>query len=158
IIVTPVDGRIPSHEVDRSWMHGMPNKEDESMVQLYKVKTQVNPTVPFAGSAAEPKLLTLTALPSFVRSIAIHAAILSNVHATFLNSVGVNNEFISPWRARLQSIKRMRGIAERDAEKITPEVYSDDIPAPASESTDFSKATAAQVLDLLTKELEEFRS
>ncbi|ORX67181.1 hypothetical protein DL89DRAFT_226220 [Linderina pennispora] len=145
IIVTPVDGRIPSHE-------------DESMVQLYKVKTQVNPTVPFAGSATEPKLLTLTALPSFVRSIAIHAAILSNVHATFLNSVGVNNEFISPWRARLQSIKRMRGITERDAEKITPEVYSDDIPAPASESTDLSKATAAQVLDLLTKELEELRN
>ncbi|KAI7825517.1 hypothetical protein BX661DRAFT_154749 [Kickxella alabastrina] len=56
---------------------------DKTMyVQLYKVMTQVNPSVPFYGPAIEPKLLTLTALPAFVRSIAIHAAILSNVFSS----------------------------------------------------------------------------
>ncbi|KAJ2828467.1 Tuberous sclerosis 2-like protein, partial [Coemansia sp. 'formosensis'] len=83
IIVTPVDGRVSNlQEHFRGFSHES-ESDDSQFVQLYKVKTQVNPDVPFVGPAVEPKLLTLTALPSFVRSIGIHAAILSQVYTCY---------------------------------------------------------------------------
>ncbi|KAI9502263.1 hypothetical protein BX070DRAFT_193497 [Coemansia spiralis] len=102
-----------------------PSESDKKLTkfeQLYKVKTQVNPDLPFAGPAMEPKLLSLTALPSFVRSVAIHAAIFSQV---FSSSSVVDmraSEFISPWRARLQTIKRIRVHLQKDSAKRAMEI------------------------------------
>ncbi|KAJ2001257.1 Tuberous sclerosis 2-like protein [Coemansia sp. RSA 2322] len=114
IIVTPVDGRVPSHEEDSSWLHNKSADDEPRFVQLYKVRTQVNPNVPFVGPAMEPKLLTLTALSAFVRSIGIHAAILSQVFTSYNVADVSAAEFVSPWRARLRTIKRVRATAERE--------------------------------------------
>ncbi|KAI8320449.1 hypothetical protein GQ54DRAFT_298650 [Martensiomyces pterosporus] len=161
IIVTPVDGRIPSHEVDSSWLHSDPGGAEAKFVQLYKVKTQVNANVPFVGPAMEPKLLTLTALPAFVRSVAIHAAIISQVYSDCKRNGGVG-EFISPWRARLQAIKRIRSAAEREAAKQQQQSASAQSPAGSpllDEKEEWPAglhAPASQVLDHLTRELESF--
>ncbi|KAJ1771895.1 Tuberous sclerosis 2-like protein [Coemansia sp. RSA 1843] len=108
IIVTPVDGQTSVQEDTSAWSQSDPAYNVPKFEQLYKVKTQVNPDVPFVGPAMEPKLLALSALPLFVRSVAIHAALFSQV---FSNSNIVDThatEFISPWRARLRIIKRIR--------------------------------------------------
>ncbi|KAJ1645833.1 Tuberous sclerosis 2-like protein [Coemansia asiatica] len=115
IIVTPVDGSIPNRDEDAIWLSSRENDSEETQfVQLYKVKTQVHPEVPFFGPAMEPKLLTLTALPAFVRSIAIHAAILSQVFSSCKKVNSSAAEFISPWRARLRTIQRIRLYAQRE--------------------------------------------
>ncbi|KAJ1993660.1 Tuberous sclerosis 2-like protein [Coemansia umbellata] len=122
IIVTPVDGQTPAPEEGGSWLQSESDKKLTKFEQLYKVKTQVNPDLPFAGPAMEPKLLSLTALPSFVRSVAIHAAIFSQV---FSSSSVVDmraSEFISPWRARLQTIKRIRVHLQKDSAKRAMEI------------------------------------
>ncbi|KAJ1818761.1 Tuberous sclerosis 2-like protein [Coemansia sp. RSA 2598] len=120
IIVTPVDGGIPNRDEDASWFSSEADDEDTHFVQLYKVKTQVNPDVPFFGPAMEPKLLTLTALPAFVRSIAIHAAILSQVFSSCKKVNSSAAEFISPWRARLRTIQRIRLYAQREKARPLP--------------------------------------
>ncbi|KAJ1952785.1 Tuberous sclerosis 2-like protein, partial [Dipsacomyces acuminosporus] len=156
IIVAPVDGSIPSHEADSSWLYGDTGDAETKCVQLYKVKTQANASIPFVGPAMEPKLLTLTALPAFVRTIAIHAAILSQVYSECKKNKGIS-EFISPWRARLQAIKRIRVAAEKEAAKQSPHVRCP--PASRGQSNslpDFSRATAEQALDHLTNELSLF--
>ncbi|PIA14018.1 hypothetical protein COEREDRAFT_28980, partial [Coemansia reversa NRRL 1564] len=109
IIVTPVDGLVASHEETSSRLHGELPEQGAHEVQLYKVRTQINPEIPFIGPAAEPKVLTLTALPAFVRSIAIHAVIFSQVYTTCKSSeTGGEAEYVSLWHARLQIIKRIR--------------------------------------------------
>ncbi|KAJ1861115.1 Tuberous sclerosis 2-like protein [Coemansia sp. RSA 2703] len=120
IIVTPVDGRIPNRDEDTSWLNNEPDNSETQFVQLYKVKTQVNPNVPFYGPAMEPKLLTLTALPAFVRSIAIHAAILSQVFSSCKKVDSSAAEYISPWRHRLRAVQRARLHAQRQTAKPLP--------------------------------------
>ncbi|KAJ2726467.1 Tuberous sclerosis 2-like protein [Coemansia sp. Benny D115] len=120
IIVTPVDGKIPQHSDAGSWSRSESKNEKIYYDQLYKVKTQVNPNVPFYGPAMEPKLLTLSALPAFVRSVAIHAAILSQVFSSCQKAETSAAEFISPWRARLRTIQRIRLYAQRESAKSAP--------------------------------------
>ncbi|KAJ2787588.1 Tuberous sclerosis 2-like protein [Coemansia interrupta] len=120
IIVTPVDGSIPNRDEDASWLNNEPDHGETQFVQLYKVKTQVNPNVPFYGPAMEPKLLTLTALPGFVRSIAIHAAILSQVFSSCKKVDSSAAEYVSPWRHRLRAIQRARLHAQRQTAKPLP--------------------------------------
>ncbi|KAJ2400272.1 Tuberous sclerosis 2-like protein [Coemansia sp. RSA 2559] len=161
IIVTPVDGKTSVQEDNSTF--NTPRFE-----QLYKVKTQVNPEIPFVGPAMEPKLLALSALPLFVRSVAIHAALFSQV---FSNSNIVDTyatEFISPWRARLRIIKRIRLNMLSDAKKAMeatsqssdssqprqPQVGLDEFGEIVS---DPSKAkTGSQALGFLIKDLETF--
>ncbi|KAJ2865276.1 Tuberous sclerosis 2-like protein [Coemansia aciculifera] len=120
IIVTPVDGRISSRQVHITGVPSEAASADADSVQLYKVKTQVNPDVPFAGPAMDPKLLTLTALPAFVRSIGIHAAILSQVYTCYNIADPTVGQFVSPWRSRLWSIKRIRLSAQKEASTRPP--------------------------------------
>ncbi|KAJ1905441.1 Tuberous sclerosis 2-like protein [Coemansia sp. IMI 209127] len=161
IIVTPVDGKT-SVQDDNSTFNA-PRFE-----QLYKVKTQVNPDIPFVGPAMEPKLLALSALPLFVRSVAIHAALFSQV---FSNSNIVDTyatEFISPWRARLRIIKRVRLNMLSDAKKAmeaTAQPSDSSLPRPPQVGlgefgeivSDPSKAkTGSQALGFLIKDMETF--
>ncbi|KAJ2232970.1 Tuberous sclerosis 2-like protein [Coemansia sp. RSA 485] len=141
IIVTPVDGSIPNRDEDATWLNRETNNEETQFVQLYKVKTQVNPDVPFFGPAMEPKLLTLTALPAFVRSIAIHAAILSQVFSSCKKVNSSAAEFISPWRARLRTIQRIRLYAQR--EKARPLPVSSGTPGSGASTGSHSSAQLA---------------
>ncbi|KAJ2127811.1 Tuberous sclerosis 2-like protein [Coemansia sp. RSA 788] len=136
------------------------------MDQLYKVKTQINPDIPFVGPAAEPKVLTLTALPGFVRSVAIHAVVFSQVY-TSCKSAGIGGaEYVSLWRARLQIIKRVRAHAQKERTKRLNALGSQ--PGSLSESSadmaEFGEpisdptmaTTAAQALGYLVRDLESF--
>ncbi|KAJ1895123.1 Tuberous sclerosis 2-like protein, partial [Kickxella alabastrina] len=167
IIVTPVDGTISTREEEIAWPHGetqdaaSPENDKTMYVQLYKVMTQVNPSVPFYGPAIEPKLLTLTALPAFVRSIAIHAAILSNVFSSCKKADSSAAEFISPWRARLRTIHRLRQNAQREAAKSPPTPGADVCGDSLSDFGDIvsnpvQATTASQALGFLVKDLNMF--
>ncbi|KAJ2843308.1 Tuberous sclerosis 2-like protein [Coemansia brasiliensis] len=160
IIVTPVDGQLSSLEEDATWLDSGQHKQHN--VQLYKVKTQINPNIPFIGPAAESKVLTLTALPAFVRSIAIHAAIFSQVYSSCKSADSSSAEFISLWRARLQIIKRVRTHAQR--ERAKRESTHGQPAATAADSDEFGEvvsdpsmaATAAQALGYLARDLESY--
>ncbi|KAI9471578.1 hypothetical protein BX667DRAFT_533171 [Coemansia mojavensis] len=158
IIVTPVDGQLSTG--DATWLNDDQHKKPG--VQLYKVKTQINPNIPFIGPAAESKVLTLTALPAFVRSIAIHAAIFSQVYSSCKSADSSSAEYISLWRARLQIIKRVRTHAQRERAKREsahgqPAETSADSDEFGEEISDPSMAvTAAQALGYLVRDLESY--
>lgn len=79
---------------------------------FYMVQVMSQPGFPEISPAAEPKLVSLKALPGFVRLLAINASVFSAVWA---NREG--GEHVSSWRNRLQEINRLR---ERYAPKPTP--------------------------------------
>ncbi|KAJ2356849.1 Tuberous sclerosis 2-like protein [Coemansia sp. RSA 2618] len=166
IIVTPVDGQVLSREEQVSWLHGDQDESTARVVQLYKVKTQINPDIPFIGPAADPKVLTLTALPAFVRSLAIHAAIFSQVYTSCKSADVGTAEFVSLWRARLQIIKRVRAHAQREQTKrqnalgkqqgdvSDASIDMEEFGGPISDPT--TATTAAQALGYLARDLELF--
>ncbi|KAJ2081397.1 Tuberous sclerosis 2-like protein [Coemansia sp. RSA 988] len=171
IIVTPVDGLVASHEETSSRLHGESPEQSASAVQLYRVRTQINPDIPFIGPAAEPKVLTLTALPAFVRSIAIHAVIFSQVYTTCKSSeTGGGAEYVSLWRARLQIIKRIRVHVQKEATKRASTLGSpQNIPAISDKdmhmeefgeliSNPIQAATACEALGFLVRDLDSFYS
>ncbi|KAJ2492972.1 Tuberous sclerosis 2-like protein [Coemansia sp. RSA 2050] len=160
IIVTPVDGRISSTEEHAQGVPYEYASDDVGFVQLYRVKTQVNPDVPFAGPAMEPKILTLKALPAFVRSIGIHATILSQVYTCYNIADPTVGQFVSPWRSRLWSIKRIRMSAQRETSARSPTAAAPydasvfgDIPEDPTQLT-----TASQALGFLLRDLDLFYS
>ncbi|KAJ2159276.1 Tuberous sclerosis 2-like protein [Coemansia sp. RSA 552] len=171
IIVTPVDGEVTSREEDGSWLDGKPGERKARTVQLYKVRTQVNPNVPFKGPAAEPKVLTLTALPAFVRAIAIHAAIFSQVYTSCKSAEIGSADYVSLWRARLQIIKRVRAHAQRETVRRSSaagQPHSSSSSPGAAAALDMEEfgelvsdpsqaATASQALAYLIQDLESYR-
>ena len=72
-------------------------------IPLYRVTVMSKPGFPEISPAAETKIISLKALPGFVRLLAINASVFSQVWA---NREG--GEHISTWRARLREIKRLR--------------------------------------------------
>ncbi|KAJ2262830.1 Tuberous sclerosis 2-like protein [Coemansia sp. RSA 376] len=162
IIVTPVDGRVSNLQEYIEGITSDSARENLGSVQLYKVKTQVNPDVPFVGPASKPKLLTLTALPAFVRSIGIHAAILSQVYTCYNIADPTVGQFVSPWRSRLWSIKRIRLSAQREASARPPAVAT----AASQDAGVFGAipedpallSTASQALGFLIRDFDSFYS
>ncbi|KAK1760499.1 tuberous sclerosis 2 protein [Echria macrotheca] len=81
---------------------------------------------PEISPAAEPKLVSLKALPGFVRLLAINASVFSHVWA---NREG--GEHVSSWRNRLQEVNRLR-------ERYGPKMY----PTPSPPASSLGGATA----------------
>jgi len=78
--------------------NGAPNGGPFFMVQVMS-----QPGFPEISPASEPKMISLKALPSFVRMLALNASVFSSVWA---NREG--GEHISSWRNRLREIGRLR--------------------------------------------------
>ncbi|SPN99003.1 related to tuberin [Cephalotrichum gorgonifer] len=76
---------------------------DESRSPFYRVKVTSKAGFPEISPASETKMVSLEALPSFVRQLAVNASVFSSVWA---NREG--GEHVSPWRERLRAIKRLR--------------------------------------------------
>ncbi|CAG8557834.1 10746_t:CDS:1, partial [Ambispora gerdemannii] len=73
---------------------------------FFKVQMQCLADMPETSSITEFKIVSLTALPAFVRNIALHANIFAQV---FLQSGGKRgSEYVSNWRERLRQIKRIK--------------------------------------------------
>lgn len=70
---------------------------------FYKVQVLSKPGFPEISPAADMKIVSLKALPDFIRLVALNASVFSLVWA---NREG--GEYISPWRNRLREINRLR--------------------------------------------------
>jgi hypothetical protein len=70
---------------------------------FYKVQVMSKPGFPEISPAAETKIMSLTALPGFIRLLALNASVFSQVWA---NKEG--GEHVSSWRNRLREINRIR--------------------------------------------------
>ncbi|KAL2023813.1 hypothetical protein VTK56DRAFT_1080 [Thermocarpiscus australiensis] len=71
--------------------------------RFFTVQVMSQPGFPEISPAAEPKMVSLKALPSFVRLLALNASVFSLVWA---NREG--GEHVSSWRNRLREINRLR--------------------------------------------------
>ncbi|KAK4451882.1 tuberous sclerosis 2 protein [Podospora aff. communis PSN243] len=99
---------------------GRRQEENNQSSPFFMVQVMSQPGFPEISPAAEPKLVSLKALPGFVRLLAINASVFSHVWA---NREG--GEHISPWRNRLQEINRLR-------ERYGPKLYPSPSPPPSS--------------------------
>lgn len=70
---------------------------------FYKVQVMSKKGFPEISPAAEMKIMSLKALPEFIRLLALNASVFSLVWA---NRAG--GEHVSPWRNRLREIARLR--------------------------------------------------
>ncbi|PVH85522.1 GTPase activating protein-like protein [Cadophora sp. DSE1049] len=70
---------------------------------FYKVQVMSKPGFPEISPAAETKIMSLAALPGFIRLLALNASVFSLVWS---NREG--GEHVSSWRGRLQAINRMK--------------------------------------------------
>ncbi|KAL2067983.1 hypothetical protein VTL71DRAFT_16081 [Oculimacula yallundae] len=70
---------------------------------FYKVQVMSKPGFPEISPAAETKIMSLAALPGFIRLLSLNASVFSLVWS---NRDGVEN--ISSWRSRLHAINRIR--------------------------------------------------
>jgi hypothetical protein len=70
---------------------------------FYKVQVMSKPGFPEISPAAEMKIVSLKALPDFIRLLALNASVFSLVWA---NRAG--GEHVSSWRNRLKEINRLR--------------------------------------------------
>ncbi|KAI1106075.1 hypothetical protein F4804DRAFT_302164 [Jackrogersella minutella] len=80
---------------------------------FYKVRVMSKPGFPKISSASETKIVSLRALPDFIRLLALNASVFSLVWAH-----REGGEHISPWRNRLREIRRLR---EKYGPKIAPQ-------------------------------------
>ncbi|KAI1138915.1 hypothetical protein F5Y05DRAFT_382944 [Hypoxylon sp. FL0543] len=78
---------------------------------FYKVRVMSKPGFPEISPASETKIVSLRALPDFIRLLALNASVFSLVWAH-----REGGEHVSPWRNRLREIKRLR---ERYGPKVT---------------------------------------
>lgn len=95
IVITP--------ESRATFLASRDRERDESNGPFYKVKVTSKAGFPEISPASETKMVSLKALPGFVRQLAYNASVFSHVWA---NREG--GEHVSSWRERLRSIKRLR--------------------------------------------------
>ncbi|KAI1339054.1 hypothetical protein F5Y15DRAFT_416364 [Xylariaceae sp. FL0016] len=95
---------------------------------FYKVQVMSKPGFPEISPASETKIVSLKALPGFIRLLALNASVFSLVWA---NREG--GEHVSSWRNRLKAINRLR---ERHGPKISQG------PAPSPPGTALSQGNA----------------
>ncbi|KAK8002021.1 GTPase activating protein [Apiospora marii] len=70
---------------------------------FYQVQVMSKPGFPEVSPAADMKIVSLRALPDFIRLLALNASVFSMVWSS--RDIG---EFVSPWRNRLREIARLR--------------------------------------------------
>lgn len=101
IVITPT----PRHSFASARLMAKQREEDgrKAPTPFYMVQVMSQPGFPEISPAAEPKVVSLKALPTFVRLLALNASVFSQIWAT--REVG---EHVSSWRNRLREINRLR--------------------------------------------------
>lgn len=92
------------------------NPPSEKHPPFYKVQVMSKPGFPEISPASETKMVSLRALPGFIRLLALNASVFCLVWAN--REVG---EHISSWRNRLREIKRLR---EKFGPKNAPNTHA----------------------------------
>ncbi|EHK99548.1 putative Tuberous sclerosis 2 protein like protein [Glarea lozoyensis 74030] len=95
IVITP--------ESRASFVATRTRSEESIKNAFYKVQVMSKPGFPEISPAAETKIMSLAALPGFIRLLALNASVFSLVWA---NKQG--GEHVSSWRNRLRDINRLR--------------------------------------------------
>ncbi|KAL0943645.1 GTPase activating protein [Colletotrichum truncatum] len=95
IVITP--------ESRASFLAMRENPPSEKHPPFYKVQVMSKPGFPEISPASETKMVSLRALPGFIRLLALNASVFCLVWA---NREG--GEHVSSWRNRLREIKRLR--------------------------------------------------
>ncbi|PNH46823.1 hypothetical protein VD0003_g8945 [Verticillium dahliae] len=80
-----------------------PPADKQQFMPFYKVQLMSKPGFPTISPASETKMVSLKALPGFIRLLALNASVFSLVWA---NREG--GDTVSSWRNRLREIKRLR--------------------------------------------------
>jgi hypothetical protein len=106
----------------------MPQEEGTS--HFYTVQVMSQPGFPEISPAAEPKMLSLKALPSFVRLLALNASVFSLVWAN-----REDGEHVSSWRERLRQINALRTRYGPKAQGVSPSPPPGAIATPSAAST-----------------------
>jgi hypothetical protein len=115
IVITPAsrasfiatrEARLQQEEPQRQEDRGSPEQS------FYRVQVLSKPGFPEISPASETKMVSLRALPGFIRLLALNASVFCQ---SWHNRAA--GEHITPWRARLREIKRLR-------EKHGPKVAS----------------------------------
>lgn len=109
IVITP--------ESRATFLASRDRPRDEANSPFYRVKVTSKAGFPEISPASETKMVSLKALPGFVRQLAVNASVFSHVWA---NREG--GEHVSSWRARLRAIKRLR-------DKYGPKTQQGTVPA-----------------------------
>ncbi|KAJ4302230.1 Tuberous sclerosis 2-like protein [Collariella sp. IMI 366227] len=76
---------------------------DDGTSRFFTVQVLSQPEFPEISPAAEPKMISLKALPSFIRLLSLNASVFSLVWAR-----REEGEHVSSWRERLRQIKALR--------------------------------------------------
>lgn len=111
---------------------GGENVHIASSLPFFTVQVMSKPGFPEISPASEPKTVSLKALPSFVRLLALNASVFSHVWA---NRDG--DEHASSWRTRLRQINRLR---ERYGPRTPP------TPSPPTTSMGLAAAPGSSML------------
>ncbi|KAK4138660.1 hypothetical protein BT67DRAFT_370230 [Trichocladium antarcticum] len=133
IVITPTP-RLPFLSARQATGPGHQHDDGGGEGRFCMVQVMSQPGFPQISPAAEPKMISLRALPSFVRLLALNASVFSLVWA---NREG--GEHVSSWRNRLREISRLR---ERHAPKVLP-VATPSAPPAAGAAERMSPLSAA---------------
>lgn len=80
-----------------------PPPQQMRTIPFYKVQVMSKPGFPEISPAARTKIISLKALPDFIRLLALNASVFSQVWAS-----RQRGEHISSWRSRLRQVQRLR--------------------------------------------------
>ena len=102
-----------------------PGRGDQMSVEIptypapkyYRVHVLTAPGFPSISPASDPKIISATQLPSFVRLIGLNACVFAKAWL----SRNTDNEYPSSWRARLQEIRQLRERVVQRAAAAAPE-------------------------------------
>ncbi|KAK3995034.1 tuberous sclerosis 2 protein [Cladorrhinum sp. PSN332] len=128
IVITPAPR--PSFAAARE-MAKKRHDEPGSPSPFFTVQVMSAPGFPEISPCAEPKMISLKALPKFVRLVALNASVFSLVWA---NRQG---EYVSSWRNRLQQIHRLR---ERYGLRVAQQPVSSSPPPPTALASSIAAA------------------
>ncbi|KAG8416175.1 Tuberous sclerosis 2-like protein [Metarhizium acridum] len=90
---------------------------------FYRVQVLSKPGFPEISPASETKMVSLNALPGFIRLLALNASVFSHVW-----NAREGGEHISSWSGRLREIKRLR-------ERYGPKTTTNLVPSPPPTSS-----------------------
>ena len=91
--------------------------DEDNIDEFYRVELQVREGMPSFGPIGDFKIVSTDALPDLIRQMALFSDLLAQVYV----QVDLEQEFVSSWRRRLQTIKRYK---ERDLPQV-------EVPPPA---------------------------
>lgn len=109
IVITPEahsggEGSVTAKKLQKATEEGELESSATKLYGYYKVQTICSPKFPQLSPAANLKVVSAEALPTFVRNLALNASLFCQIWSVVLG----HGEYYSSWRVRLKEIIRLR--------------------------------------------------